>query len=53
MTGIVATGGLLFWQHRLVRPDDLTRVNLAFFQLNVVISMGLLLLTIAEVAASR
>jgi 4-hydroxybenzoate polyprenyltransferase len=28
----------------LVRPDDLTRVNVAFFQVNAVISLGLLAL---------
>ena len=33
---------LLVYEHALVRPDDLTRVNLAFFHVNVVISMGLL-----------
>jgi 4-hydroxybenzoate polyprenyltransferase len=27
-------GLLLLWEHRIVRPDDLTRVNLAFFTLN-------------------
>lgn len=32
---------LLIWEHLLVRPDDLTRVNLAFFNINVVISLGL------------
>ncbi len=25
---------LLLWEHRIVRPDDLSRVNLAFFTLN-------------------
>jgi len=50
LMGVIATGGLLLWQHRLVRPDDLTRVNVAFFQLNIVISVGLLALTILEVA---
>ena len=33
---------LLVYEHALVRPDDLTRVNVAFFQVNIVISMGLL-----------
>jgi len=31
---------LLIWEHRLVRADDLTRVNMAFFTLNGQISMG-------------
>ena len=40
--GIAAAAGLLVYEHSLVRPDDLTRVNLAFFNVNVIISMGLL-----------
>jgi 4-hydroxybenzoate polyprenyltransferase len=40
--GIAAAAGLLAYEHSLVRPDDLTRVNLAFFNVNVIISIGLL-----------
>jgi 4-hydroxybenzoate polyprenyltransferase len=40
--GVAAAAGLLVYEHSLVRPDDLTRVNLAFFNVNVIISMGLL-----------
>jgi 4-hydroxybenzoate polyprenyltransferase len=32
---------LLVYEHSLVRPDDLDRVNLAFFHVNAVISLGL------------
>ncbi|HWE38602.1 MAG TPA: UbiA-like polyprenyltransferase [Isosphaeraceae bacterium] len=39
---------LLIYEHMLVRPDDLTRVNVAFFQVNVVISVGLLGIGIAD-----
>ncbi|MFN0051936.1 MAG: UbiA-like polyprenyltransferase [Planctomycetales bacterium] len=42
LAGIAAVGALLAYEHWLVRPDDLTRVNLAFFHVNAVISMGLL-----------
>jgi 4-hydroxybenzoate polyprenyltransferase len=38
---IVAVALLLAYEHSLVRPDDLTRVNLAFFNVNAVISIGL------------
>ena len=41
-TGIVAVGVLLCYEHWLVRPDDLTRVNVAFFNVNAVVSLGLL-----------
>ena len=40
-TGIAAVAVLLAYEHYLVRPDDLTRVNVAFFQVNAVISIGL------------
>lgn len=36
-----AVAALLFWEHRLVRPDDLTRVNMAFFTLNAVVALVL------------
>lgn len=37
-----AVAVLLIYEHALVRPDDLDRVNTAFFNVNAVISMGLL-----------
>jgi 4-hydroxybenzoate polyprenyltransferase len=40
--GIGAVALLLVYEHALVRPDDLTRVNTAFFHVNAVISIGLL-----------
>lgn len=39
---VAAVGGLLMYEHALVRPDDLDRVNKAFFHVNAVISLGLL-----------
>lgn len=41
-SGTVVIATLLAYEHWLVRPDDLTRVNLAFFHVNAVISVGLL-----------
>jgi 4-hydroxybenzoate polyprenyltransferase len=41
--GVATVAGLLVYEHALVRPDDLTRVNVAFFHVNIGISMGLLL----------
>jgi 4-hydroxybenzoate polyprenyltransferase len=39
--GLAAVAALLVYEHALVRPDDLSRVNAAFFHVNAVISMGL------------
>jgi 4-hydroxybenzoate polyprenyltransferase len=41
LSGIAAVAVLLAYEHSLVRPDDLTRVNVAFFQVNAVVSIGL------------
>ena len=46
--GVGAIAALLFYEHRLVRPDDLTRVNMAFFNLNAVISVLYLVITLAD-----
>jgi 4-hydroxybenzoate polyprenyltransferase len=42
LAGIAVIAGLLIYEHSLVRPDDLTRVNQAFFHVNAVVSIGLL-----------
>lgn len=46
--GVLATALLLAYEHALVRPDDLTRVNHAFFHVNVVVSAGLLAAGVAD-----
>ena len=40
--------GLLIYEHRLVNPNDLTRVNIAFFNVNAVVSIGLFLLATVD-----
>ena len=50
LAGLAAVGTLLVYEHRLVRPDDLTRVNRAFFHVNGVISVGLLVLVLVQLA---
>jgi 4-hydroxybenzoate polyprenyltransferase len=46
--GVIAA--LLLYEHALVRPDDLSRVNQAFFHVNAIISVGLLLVVLVELA---
>ncbi|HSE23272.1 MAG TPA: UbiA-like polyprenyltransferase [Pyrinomonadaceae bacterium] len=43
LTGVLATGALLVYQHRLVRSDDLSRLNAAFFTTNAFVSVILLI----------
>jgi 4-hydroxybenzoate polyprenyltransferase len=47
--GITAVAALLVYEHALIRADDLTRVNVAFFNVNVVISVGLLLVSVVDI----
>ncbi|MDX6709685.1 MAG: 4-hydroxybenzoate polyprenyltransferase [Blastocatellia bacterium] len=42
LLGVVATAGLLLYQHRLVRANDLSRLNAAFFTTNAFVSIILL-----------
>ncbi len=50
LTGVGAVALLLGYEHWLVRPDDLSRVNQAFFQVNGIISVGLFLLVLLQLA---
>ncbi|MDT5156115.1 MAG: 4-hydroxybenzoate polyprenyltransferase [Acidobacteriota bacterium] len=42
LAGVLATGVLLVYQHSLVRADDLSRLNAAFFTTNAFVSVILL-----------
>jgi 4-hydroxybenzoate polyprenyltransferase len=50
LVGVGAVAVLLVYEHWLVRPDDLTRVNQAFFQVNGVISIGLFAIVLLQLA---
>lgn len=43
LAGITVVAALLIYEHALVRPDDLSRVNAAFFMVNGIISVILLI----------
>lgn len=53
LTGVGAVAILLLYEHWLVRPDDLSRVNQAFFQVNGVISVGMLVVVLVQVAVGK
>jgi 4-hydroxybenzoate polyprenyltransferase len=48
LCGIAGVAVLLVYEHSLVKPDDLARVNQAFFHVNAVISIGLLLIVLLQ-----
>jgi 4-hydroxybenzoate polyprenyltransferase len=50
LAGVAAVALLLAYEHWLVRPDDLTRVNQAFFHVNSIVSVGLLLVVWLQLA---
>jgi 4-hydroxybenzoate polyprenyltransferase len=50
LAGVAATALLLLYEHWLVRPDDLSRVNQAFFQVNGIISVGLFIVVVVQLA---
>lgn len=39
LVGVIATAVLLFYQHRLVKADDLSKLNAAFFTTNAFVSV--------------
>ena len=47
--GIILIAGLLYYEHSIIRPDDLSKVNVAFFNVNGIISIGLMLMTILDI----
>jgi 4-hydroxybenzoate polyprenyltransferase len=47
--GVVAVGCLLLYEHRLVRPGDLRRLDAAFFTMNGVISLAFFAFVLADV----
>jgi len=53
LAGIGATAAALVYQHAIVRPGDLSRVNAAFFTANGFVSVTLALCGIADVLARR
>ena len=46
--GVILTAGLLFYEHSLVRADDLSNVNVAFFNINGIISVLLMSFVIVD-----
>lgn len=49
--GLALVGLMLMYQHRIVKPDDLNKINFAFFNLNAYLSIGLFLFTLIDVVA--
>lgn len=46
--GVAAAALILVWEHRLVRPDDLSRLDAAFFTMNGVMSVTVFLCALVD-----
>ncbi len=46
--GLVVAAGILAWEHQLVRPQDLTRLDAAFFQMNGIIAVVVFAAALAD-----
>ena len=53
MAGVAIVAILLIYEHSLVKHDDLSRVNAAFFTMNGLISMGFLFFVAADLMVGR
>ena len=51
VTGLVAVCALFLYEHSLVRPGDLRRLDAAFFTVNGVLSVVFFAFVLAEAAA--
>ncbi|MEW6624897.1 MAG: UbiA-like polyprenyltransferase [Bacillota bacterium] len=49
LAGVAMVVVILFYQHTLVRPDDLSRANFAFFNLNGILSVVMFTFTFLDV----
>jgi 4-hydroxybenzoate polyprenyltransferase len=48
LAGVTLVAGLLAYEHSLVKKDDLSKVNRAFFNVNGIISIGLMAFVIVD-----
>lgn len=49
MIGVGIVAALLVYEHALVRPKDLSKINTAFFTVNGIISVGLMGITLLDI----
>jgi 4-hydroxybenzoate polyprenyltransferase len=53
LIGLGVVTVLIIYEHSLVRADNLTRVNRAFFNVNAIISVGLFVLLLVEICLAQ
>jgi 4-hydroxybenzoate polyprenyltransferase len=53
LVGVAVAAAILVWEHRLVRPGDLSRLDAAFFTMNGVMSVTVFAFALVDVLAGR
>lgn len=48
-TGVCFVGVMLFYEHSLIKPHDLSNINIAFFTVNGLISIMLMIVTLVDI----
>jgi len=48
LLGVVVVAGLLVYEHRLVKPDDLSKLDAAFFNMNGYVSVAIFFFTLVD-----
>ena len=51
LVGLLLVAAVLIYQHAIVKPGDLSRINFAFFNLNAYLSIGLFIFTLVDVVS--
>lgn len=49
LVGVIIAGGIMLYEHSLVSAEDLTKVNVAFFTMNGILSLVMFIFTIGDV----
>jgi 4-hydroxybenzoate polyprenyltransferase len=53
LIGIIAASGILIYEHSLIREDDLSKINIAFFNANAYVSLCIFMFTLIDVATVK
>jgi 4-hydroxybenzoate polyprenyltransferase len=53
LAGIAIISALFIWEHRLIRPDDLSKLNIAFFNMNGWISVTFFIFGALDILVRR
>ncbi len=49
LIGVLISGGIMLYEHSLVKPNDLSKVGVAFFTMNGILAIVMLVFTIGDI----